>query len=464
MALAEVRAAWQRTANRCLVQEDAKRAPKLACCSSVPPSIKQTDTEPAGAPGGQDIPATGPLPFNGNPSYSNLSPNSRWWLQLQPNYCFHKVLMDEQLNSREGNMETHRNHDGSGLAAGNTEACGLSGQSTYNESSSDDYCMNFVSLDRKDFGNKEEKFRTFCTQNHVDKPDCKESVGELKAESCFGSDASKKLDEHYLDSESSWVMSEKNTPWWRTADTEELALLVAQRSLDLIENCDLPNPQNSHLKKSRDGEHEIYSLSLERKPSAAIHGPFIAQAYKSCSRTGSAGPNLRLAVETQPVSPADRLRSPRQESVGEMHPFENDASKAQLLEALRHSQTRAREAEKAAKQAFEEKEHVLKLVLRQASQLFAYKQWLQLLQLENMCFQFKTNKNQSTVPLLLNWAPQRNRKIRKNGPGHHRKKRARRSRPQHDVGKFAVAFALGLGLVGAGLFLGWTVGWMLPTW
>ena len=34
MAAAEARAVWQRTANRCFVQEDAKRAPKLACCQS----------------------------------------------------------------------------------------------------------------------------------------------------------------------------------------------------------------------------------------------------------------------------------------------------------------------------------------------------------------------------------------------------------------------------------------------
>ncbi|KAL6994303.1 hypothetical protein U1Q18_012410, partial [Sarracenia purpurea var. burkii] len=27
----EARAAWQKIANRCFVQEDAKRAPKLAC-------------------------------------------------------------------------------------------------------------------------------------------------------------------------------------------------------------------------------------------------------------------------------------------------------------------------------------------------------------------------------------------------------------------------------------------------
>jgi hypothetical protein len=34
MAAAEARAAWQRTTNRCFVQQDAKRVPKLDCCPS----------------------------------------------------------------------------------------------------------------------------------------------------------------------------------------------------------------------------------------------------------------------------------------------------------------------------------------------------------------------------------------------------------------------------------------------
>ncbi|KAL0347715.1 UNVERIFIED_CONTAM: hypothetical protein Scaly_1787500 [Sesamum calycinum] len=146
----------------------------------------------------------------------------------------------------------------------------------------------------------------------------------------------------------------------------------------------------------------------------------------------------------------------------------DDASKARLLEALRHSQTRAREAEHVAKQACAEKDHVVKLVFRQASQLFAYKQWLQLLQLENMYFQFKNAKAQTSsavFPVMLPWTPLRTRKMRKSWQKPSSRKRARRPRPQiHDVGRYAVVFALGLGLVGAGLLLGWTIGWLLPTW
>lgn len=139
-------------------------------------------------------------------------------------------------------------------------------------------------------------------------------------------------------------------------------------------------------------------------------------------------------------------------------------SKAQLLEALCHSQTRAREAEKAAKQAFAEKECILSLVFRQASQLFAYKQWLRILQLESLYAQMKTNDRpiSTLFPVVLPWMPYRGKKLKTNWQkGHKIKgKQKKKSRPRGDSGTYGTAFTLGLGLVGAGVFLGWTVGWM----
>ncbi|TXG63045.1 hypothetical protein EZV62_010039 [Acer yangbiense] len=76
------------------------------------------------------------------------------------------------------------------------------------------------------------------------------------------------------------------------------------------------------------------------------------------------------------------LYSTTHKDITEMQVPESDPCKAQLLEALHHSQTHAREAETEVKQAYAEKEHILKLFFRQASQPFAYKQWFQLLQLE----------------------------------------------------------------------------------
>lgn len=145
--------------------------------------------------------------------------------------------------------------------------------------------------------------------------------------------------------------------------------------------------------------------------------------------------------------------------------YEGDPTKAQLIEALCHSQTRAREAEKAAKQAYAEREHILKLFFRQASQLFAYKQWFQLLQLETLYVQIK-NKDQtgSTVlPVVLPWMSSKGRKLHKSWRKGPKGKQSRRANPGHDITKYAVAFALGFSLVSAGLLLGWTVGWMLPS-
>ncbi|KAL2233777.1 UNVERIFIED_CONTAM: hypothetical protein Sindi_1109900 [Sesamum indicum] len=453
MALAEARAAWQRTANRCFVQEDAKRAPKLACCSSVTPSVKQAETGTNTAAAGQDTPSTGSLPLN-LPSYSNLSPNSKWWLQLQPSYVYQKGLMDEQFNSLEANMGTCQMQESLGALARKEDDPGLSNQMTSNTFSSDSQYRSFTTGDKKVFG-------------------VKEDVGELKLGGLVGDEVLKNANELYLDSESSWIGGERNTPWWRTADTGELAFLVSRSLLDHIENCDLPSPQNACVKKDMDvntcsfGHDRIPSSLLDPNLKSGSPHHFSTHLHPPGSLTAeSACKNLSMLDQAQLAYSTNKpLRDmPTHEK---MHMLENDATKAQLMEALCHSQTRAREAERAATQACAEKEHVVKLVFKQAYQLFAYRQWLQLLQLENMYLHFKNNKTQSVsivFPIMFPWTPRRSRKMLKNWQKSPSRKGAKRSYHQHDVNKYAVAFAIGLGLVGAGFLLGWTVAWMLPTW
>lgn len=82
---------------------------------------------------------------------------------------------------------------------------------------------------------------------------------------------------------------------------------------------------------------------------------------------------------------------------------DDDPCKAKLLEALCHSQTRARVAENAAKQAYTEKEHILKLFFRQASQLFAYKQWFKILQLENLLLQTEDDLSPPPADYFHGW-------------------------------------------------------------
>ncbi|ONK68795.1 uncharacterized protein A4U43_C05F16110 [Asparagus officinalis] len=124
---------------------------------------------------------------------------------------------------------------------------------------------------------------------------------------------------------------------------------------------------------------------------------------------------------------------------------DTNSSRTELLEALRHSQTQAREAKIAAQKAYSEKEHIVKVFFKQASHLFAYKQWLQMLQLESLCLQLRIKEQQiSTLFPVLPFMPHRS-----DGTKSKRKKHRKCS-----FCKYAVAFSVGLGIAGAGLLLG----------
>lgn len=411
MAAAEARAAWQRTVNRCFVQEDAKRAPKLACPSSAYPSSKQLDAGPTSAADGLEIPCVGFMPLNRSSSYSNLLHESRRWLQIQPNYVYQKGLTHEQVSAVGAEME-------------NCEATVLNVAKTEGD-------VPFVGVEKH--------------------PEMGESYELLEMDS-IGSSTSKKVDDLDFGSGSPWAGSGRSDPWWRVADRDELASLVSQRSFDLVENCDLPRPENRSMKWDPRDYSMIYDHAVK--------------AQKSDFSSPKVDMDGIFALRSATVLFEERgqFGSHKQSSLTE--PLESDLTKVQLMEALCHSQTRAREAEKAVKQANAEKEHILKLFFKQASHLFAYKQWFQLLQLENIYFHI-SNSNQplsSLFPVDLPFAQNKSKKLPKNRPNPAKaKKRGKRARgPEQDFGKFAVAFALGLGLVGAGLFLGWTVAWMFP--
>ncbi|CAA2965334.1 fiber fb11 [Olea europaea subsp. europaea] len=203
----------------------------------------------------------------------------------------------------------------------------------------------------------------------------------------------------------------------------------------------------------------------------------------------------------------------------EMFNYENDQSKAQLLEALCHSQTGAWEA---AKRVCAQKDHIVHLVFRKLSEkdsphlllhffsphsriapYFFYLPWKweaelhtyenckydlvkkRMLQIQKIREQeakikgsqkghhsshpqnsryltlkdsIKNNKSQqisSISPLKFPWVPQRNKDSRNKW---HKSGRGKQSRARCDISKYAIDFALGLGLVTAGLILGWTVG------
>ncbi|GER36620.1 exoenzyme S synthesis protein B [Striga asiatica] len=294
----------------------------------------------------------------------------------------------------------------------------------------------------------------FLVEGHdLDSQECKvkEEFEELKVDVCFGCEVSKNENEIYFESESAWVGAEgNNTPWWRTVDTDELASFVARRSLDCIENCDLPRPLNTGVKKD----------------TACSFGGDEISTYSHHSNThphtrASSCRNLGLWDEVERVSDADK--SLRDIQTHELHLLDNNTTKVQLMKALRHSQSRAREAEKEAKLALRDNENVVKLVFMQASHLFAYKQWLRLLQLENMYLQFMNITGRESVSIILPQT-QRSGKIQESLRKSSSKKRSKSSCSGCEFRKYGVVFALGFGLAGAGFFLGWSVGWISPVW
>ncbi|KAL4351600.1 hypothetical protein GQ457_06G031390 [Hibiscus cannabinus] len=424
MAAAEARAVWQRTANRCFVQEDAKRAPKLACCQSSS-STKQADSSPTGAADSNHHPATGFMPLNRNPPYSNLPPDTRWWLQLQPSYGPQMGLTHEQLNALEDEIESLK-----------AEINSPSKVSRSHQQDSHD-----VSLDSTQTSDNWE-------------------VLDMESDECH---ASMKANELCYEPESPWSGRGKAEPWWRTTDKDELASLVAQKSLDYIENCDLPPPQNVNVRKyshACSGSFEsCEASSLAWKPQTVSIRSSVDNAQMSPDSIRKLGTQMSSVGEGKLRCASNKSSSTSTTEKDILEQVtESDPTKAQLLEALCHSQTRAREAEKAAKQACAEKEHVIRLVFKQASQLFAYKQWFQILQLEARFVHMKNHEQ----PLVLPWTPYKSQKMQKGWKKTRKERRGKRGQPRPDTTKYAVALALGLGLVGAGLLLGWTVGWMLP--
>ncbi|KAL0542492.1 hypothetical protein IC582_022606 [Cucumis melo] len=264
-----------------------------------------------------------------------------------------------------------------------------------------------------------------------------------------------------LDLESHWIGIEKTKPWWRSASKDELASLVARKSLENVENCDLPQPRTKHQSKNESTCFECFDQDC------FLNSPFTEMQFSSLDGSNrdirpSGGMGERQFIVG---TIGHSLRHQDHFSISRTDNEENNSSiisnlnssKAQLLEALCHSQTRAREAEKAAQEADTEKKHIVSLFLRQATQLFAYRQWLQLLQLQNICLQLR-NKDQPITGLFsdaLPWDPCKDNQFNK--PRNRRKKR------DQDHLKFTnIAFAVGLSLAGASLLLGWTTGWLVP--
>ncbi|KAG8047184.1 hypothetical protein GUJ93_ZPchr0008g13999 [Zizania palustris] len=257
---------------------------------------------------------------------------------------------------------------------------------------------------------------------------------------------------------------EKNQPWWQITDENELALLVAERAKQHIENCDLPRPTKTvRVQGTGLCGHENLGYGGPSCPAGIVSFPDPGQCeYIHCSYSTASTDELDLTTDgvwrqregNVTHSDAQNFSGSINTEPQSKQTYQNPAERAQLLDALRHSQTRAREADMAGKKAQSEKDDVIKLFFRQASHLFACKQWLKMLQLENICLQLKHKEHEiATMIPDIPWMTLK----KKPTPNQEKGRRHKNGGGFCD----AILFAVGLGLAGAGLLLGWTFGWLL---
>ncbi|VVA35186.1 PREDICTED: transmembrane [Prunus dulcis] len=115
--------------------------------------------------------------------------------------------------------------------------------------------------------------------------------------------------------------------------------------LDLIQNCDLPPP----MKVFTGSDNKTVLSSMNRACSMSMtQEDDNRDEFDMCGNRGDGGENEKL----------------------------------ELLKALRLSQTRAREAEKKAEKLGKEKDCLSDALLAEARELFAYRQWVRLLELK----------------------------------------------------------------------------------
>ncbi|RWV88825.1 hypothetical protein GW17_00049059 [Ensete ventricosum] len=382
MAAAESRPAQKHIASLCLVQDDAEGARRLACCPSST-SVNILGYENTAIAQDYNFPEF--MPSNGNPMNPNLSPETKGPLQLPIVGC-PKDFTCEQLSSID------READGkyTETAVPTPELDGMSLPVDF---------IKFV-LKREDMVStasmksgsgtrfKEMNPTTIYSQQSLKQKanmDFVYKVEELLDLKLVDQLALRNSEKAFSYLETHWAGCNKPETWWRIADKDDLALLVAQKSLQHIENCDLPKPTRTvHYMK------DLFS-SIENLDASEIFqssfGVCNANEYSHDSSSTGRSDDMNSGERGCLLHDSEKLY--RQATVHLLlseskQTSENDPIRAQLLKELRHSQTRARKAEMAAQKTYDEKEHMVKLFFRQASHLLGYKQWLRMLQLENL--------------------------------------------------------------------------------
>jgi hypothetical protein len=266
MAAAEARAAWQRAGNRCLFQEDAKRAPKLACC---PQSVQQQETNSGNPANPQECHIPNFMHLNWNPMNSN-QPIDTWFLQLQPNFGCHKALAGEHLNYMGGEALAKKADSFSPVST--LEDI----DAKKNEYPFEPPWMVSTAFMKQTSETASEEFKTVsgslkCRGSSISFLHEDKEFMEFKT---FDPLFPKRPQKARYEMDAPWEEDRKSHPWWQVADEDGLASLVAERAMQHIENNDLPKPTqivrvhgaklNSH--ETKDGCGNSLSSGNESQP------------------------------------------------------------------------------------------------------------------------------------------------------------------------------------------------------
>lgn len=399
-------------------------------------------------------------PCKGDSSSPKIVPNVKWW----SNHHEHgKCFSHDQLNLLDAEVNLVNTSSIKGYDDENMEKKLI-----------EEYYNTFIKNDASDMSQKQ-----FFTDRTVSR-DCSLRELEFMNDSVLSQlmdvEMSKKLSS---DLDSDWIELNKIQPWWQSADKDDIRSKVSQRSVHRISNSDPFGSEAKFMEKISDDYitrfDQVKLLDIDQEMSIS-HGDLATNPDMNISYTDNSSQENPTLLSKPVDDKQGNHQDPRETSSGsnnvnaakvispssDYEPASGgNLSRAQLLEALCHSQTRAREAEKLAQEACDDKDHMLNLFFQQASWLFAYHQWLHLLQLETICLHLR-NKDQAkslSIPSVSYWPGNKGTIIRKN---HSNAPRKNNERLKCSVRKCAIVFAVGVSLASAGFLVGWTIGWFFP--
>ncbi|KAL5998897.1 hypothetical protein ACLOJK_009845 [Asimina triloba] len=445
MAASEARAACQKVANCCFIQEDAKKASKLAHCLSSSSTFLPENASVIDRASRPYDPTTKFIHINWNPSNPNLQPGTRWWLQLHSSFSCRKNMRCEGQDASEAELKQ--------MIIGDADLAEVE-RNSYSSLGSNWMVLACCTKDGSDARLQElrmvkkQMLQPFRPNVDMDKY------------RCWGAEfMDAKIDDGWISDRTMLIGCERIEGKRLAMERNELDAIAALKSTEKIENCDLPQSKTIHVSKAK----TPFDYQENRDCRSIITSTLDQKIHSKLCRS-----NIHVLANSRDLL-SNEMRGPLYDSKGfpsSTHTSSTaikdstgtEASKlSQLMEALCHSQTRAREAEKAAQQAYTEKEHLVTLFFQQAYHLFACKQWLQVLQLQNNLLQLKLaatkEEQQHRLSQSFHWMPSRNPKWWQK-PKDHKIKRRKLGQMEYKIGENVVAAVVGLSLIGAGMFSG----------